>query len=112
WAPPSQFLAKGGECEDYAIAKFATLRALGFTADQVRLVLVENTITNKKHAIGAVYLNGQTLLMDNMSQSLRTPEQVDYYRPIASLDEDRLWVHIRPQSPRNVAALQRTDKQG
>ena len=33
WASPLQFLERDGDCEDYAIAKFMSLRALGFSND-------------------------------------------------------------------------------
>jgi predicted transglutaminase-like cysteine proteinase len=30
WATPLEFLRRSGDCEDYAIAKYVTLRELGF----------------------------------------------------------------------------------
>ena len=35
WATPLQFLDRDGDCEDYAIAKFVSLRELGFAADEL-----------------------------------------------------------------------------
>ena len=39
WATPGQFFKKNGDCEDYAIVKFMSLRALGFSNDELRLVV-------------------------------------------------------------------------
>jgi predicted transglutaminase-like cysteine proteinase len=42
WATPLQLLARGaGDCEDYAVAKYAALRAAGVPAERLRLVYVE-----------------------------------------------------------------------
>jgi predicted transglutaminase-like cysteine proteinase len=39
WAKPVEFLANdGGDCEDFAIAKYFTLRALGVADDKLRIV--------------------------------------------------------------------------
>ena len=42
WATPLQFLTKDGDCEDYAIAKFVSLRTLGFTNDELRIAVVDD----------------------------------------------------------------------
>ena len=42
WADPLEFLAKGGDCEDYAIAKYASLRMLGVPDDHMRLAIVKD----------------------------------------------------------------------
>ena len=33
WAAPREFFARGGDCEDFAIAKYLSLRALGFQTE-------------------------------------------------------------------------------
>ncbi len=34
WAAPLEFLRRSGDCEDYAIVKYVSLRQLGFAADR------------------------------------------------------------------------------
>jgi predicted transglutaminase-like cysteine proteinase len=36
WAVPEQLFERGGDCEDHAIAKYVSLRALGFPAERLR----------------------------------------------------------------------------
>ena len=36
WASPAEFFSRSGDCEDYAIAKYVTLRQMGFGAEQLR----------------------------------------------------------------------------
>ena len=42
WATPLETLGRGlGDCEDYAIAKYISLRALGVSDDKLRLIYVK-----------------------------------------------------------------------
>ncbi|MEG2004957.1 MAG: transglutaminase-like cysteine peptidase, partial [Bilophila sp.] len=40
WAIPEQFRKNSGDCEDYSIAKYFTLRALGVDIDTMRIVVL------------------------------------------------------------------------
>ncbi len=41
WSSPEEFVAqRGGDCEDYAVAKYFALRFLGFDADRMRIAVV------------------------------------------------------------------------
>ncbi len=51
WAAPGQFLGRDGDCEDYAIAKFMSLKALGFTNDDMRIVVLRDLNLGIAHAI-------------------------------------------------------------
>ena len=45
WASPLATLGRGaGDCEDYAIAKFVALRLAGMSADDLRIVIMRDTI--------------------------------------------------------------------
>jgi predicted transglutaminase-like cysteine proteinase len=56
WATPQQFFIHDGDCEDYAISKYMSLRALGYTVEELRIVVVEDLNLKVGHAILAVYL--------------------------------------------------------
>jgi len=43
WAAPSEFIYGRGDCEDYAILKFASLMALGHSNNDLRLVVGQLT---------------------------------------------------------------------
>ena len=56
WATPIEFLTRGGDCEDFAIAKYTALRALGVPEDRMRIAIV--TGSAKKHPtcrVGCVF---------------------------------------------------------
>jgi predicted transglutaminase-like cysteine proteinase len=93
WATPIEFLTRGGDCEDYAIAKYASLRALGFSADDMRIAIVQDKIKNVPHAILIVYTTRGAFVLDNQDQRTRNEEVVSRYRPIFSINSDNWWLH-------------------
>jgi predicted transglutaminase-like cysteine proteinase len=93
WATPIQFLRKDGDCEDYAIAKFISLRELGFANDQMRIVVLDDLNLKIAHAVLVVYLRGQALVLDNQIPTVVPAERIRHYRPIYSINEDSWWLH-------------------
>jgi predicted transglutaminase-like cysteine proteinase len=66
WSTPLEFLAHGGDCEGYALAKYALLReAAGIAADDLRLLVLRATSERPAHAVLEVNLAGRRLLLDN-----------------------------------------------
>src|ERR1700761_4825504 len=50
WETPFEFMSRNGQCEDYAIAKFMLLRALGFANDDLRVLVVRDVVRQIDHA--------------------------------------------------------------
>ncbi|MBI3707639.1 MAG: transglutaminase-like cysteine peptidase, partial [Proteobacteria bacterium] len=93
WATPLQFFAKDGDCEDYAIAKFVSLKMLGFTNEQMRLVVLDDLNLQIPHAILVVYIGGRAFVLDNQIPKVVPAEVIHHYRPIYSINEDGWWLH-------------------
>lgn len=93
WATPVEFLSKGGDCEDYAVAKYASLRALGFSTDQLRIAIVQDKIKNIPHALLIVYTEEGTFVLDNQSQRVESAENVTRYKPVFSINSQNWWLH-------------------
>jgi predicted transglutaminase-like cysteine proteinase len=93
WATASEFFWKDGDCEDYAIAKYLSLKALGFAQDSLRVVVVQDLNLKIPHAILVVYLDGKALLLDNQVGTVIEAERVRHYRPIYSVNETAWWLH-------------------
>lgn len=72
WATTSEFLAKkGGDCEDYALAKYWTLRALGVPADRMRVLVGKRIKEQQDHAVLVVKDDsGQTWILDNLEKEI------------------------------------------
>lgn len=93
WATPIEFLTRGGDCEDFAIAKYASLRALGFSADQMRIAIVQDRIKNIPHAILIVYDGGNAYVLDNQEKTVKRADAVKRYKPLFSLNSSSWWLH-------------------
>jgi predicted transglutaminase-like cysteine proteinase len=95
WSTLLEFLGRDGDCEDYAIAKYVTLKALGWTADSMRVAIVQDENLNVPHAILAVRLNGDTFILDNQISQVMPDNAIRHYRPIYSINETAWWLHNR-----------------
>jgi predicted transglutaminase-like cysteine proteinase len=95
WASPSEFFIKDGDCEDYAIAKFASLRALGVPNQALRILVVQDLNLKIPHAVLTVYTNQTWLLLDNQTSQVVELKAIRHYRPIYSLNESTWWLHRR-----------------
>jgi predicted transglutaminase-like cysteine proteinase len=93
WATPSQFLVKNGDCEDYAITKFLSLRALGFDNDSMRIVVLDDLNLRAPHAVLVVYLDGTPWLLDNQIREVVKTTAARHYRAIYSVNETTWWLH-------------------
>lgn len=97
WAIPAQFLTKSGDCEDYAIAKYFTLKELGFPPDKMRLVVLRDTVRNLPHAVLVVYLDNDAYVLDNLSKVVLSHASLPNYQPQYSVNETGRWAHIKPK---------------
>lgn len=95
WATPLQFFDRDGDCEDYAIAKFMSLRALGFSNDQLRIVVLRDLNLKLAHAVLVVKLDGVNYVLDNQIATPVRAELIHHYQPIYSVNETHWWLHRR-----------------
>jgi predicted transglutaminase-like cysteine proteinase len=72
WETPYQFLARGGQCQDYAIAKYFALAESGFPTDALHILVVRDTLRALDHAILVADIDSERLVLDN-----QTPDVVD-----------------------------------
>ena len=94
WATPFEFLRKaGGDCEDYAIAKYMMLRDLGIPTDDMRIVVLKDVKLRVDHAVLAVYINGTPFILDNRSSDVVPANSILTYQPIYSINEHGWWLH-------------------
>ncbi|MHA1112882.1 MAG: transglutaminase-like cysteine peptidase [Alphaproteobacteria bacterium] len=93
WATPLQFLRRDGDCEDYAITKFMSLRALGFANEAMRIVVLQDLNLRIAHAILVVFDGGRALVLDNQIRDVVAAGAIRHYRPLYSVNETAWWLH-------------------
>lgn len=94
WASPTEALTRGyGDCEDYALAKYFTLKQLGVPEDEMRIVVLNDTRKNILHAILVIENNdgGTNYVLDNQNKAVMMDNQIAYYIPIYSINERNWW---------------------
>jgi len=95
WATPFEFLKKSGDCEDYAIAKYMALKALGVPVDDMRVVALRDLNLQLGHAVLVVYVDNVPMLLDNQISSVVPANSIKHYQPVYSINEHNWWLHTR-----------------
>jgi predicted transglutaminase-like cysteine proteinase len=89
WETPFEFLAKSGQCQDYAIAKFMLLRAAGVPNELLRVVVLRDRRLALDHAVTVVYVDGEALMLDNQIPDVVPVARIHHY----SINETGWWLH-------------------
>jgi predicted transglutaminase-like cysteine proteinase len=88
WSSPlTTFTAGAGDCEDYAIAKLVALRLAGIAPDDLRIVIMRDTIRGEDHAVAAARLDGRWLMLDNRRMAMIEDGDVRNLRPLFVIDQ-------------------------
>ena len=95
WETPYEFMEISGDCEDYAISKYYSLRALGFPESRLRIIIVQDlNLGGIIHAILGVYDDNQNLLiLDNQIKHVIPALKIYHYRPIYGINESNWWTY-------------------
>ena len=91
WEIPKEFFARFGDCEDYAIVKYFTLRALGWKAEDMQIIVLQDMNLRIAHAILSVKLGKKKMILDNQIGLVVEAKRIRHYRPIYSLNENGWW---------------------
>lgn len=97
WAIVREFLHFDGDCEDFAITKFFSLRQLGIPKESLRVVILHDSNLDIAHAVLAVLLNNDILIMDNQVNQVLSHKDILHYTPLYSVNEDNWWLHLPTQ---------------
>ncbi|WP_235950861.1 transglutaminase-like cysteine peptidase [Permianibacter fluminis] len=95
WATPVEFLASnGGDCEDFSIAKYMTLIALGVPEAQLRITYVKAVELNQAHMVLTWYEkpDAEPLVLDNLIGDIRPASQRTDLVPVYSFNGADLWL--------------------
>ncbi|HNQ92329.1 MAG TPA: transglutaminase-like cysteine peptidase [Alphaproteobacteria bacterium] len=93
WETPVEFMTRGGDCEDFAIAKYASLRALGVPESLLRVAIVKDLEKGIPHAILIVYTEQGPMVLDNQIKRMTRASAISHYKPIFSINRSAWWVH-------------------
>ncbi|MGO3931190.1 transglutaminase-like cysteine peptidase [Rhodopseudomonas pseudopalustris] len=101
WSAPLVTLRSGlGDCEDYAIAKYAMLRDVGFAETDLKVLLVRDLAVRQDHAVLAVRVEGRWLVLDNRRATLMEGRDLKSFMPLFALDQRGVSLFAAPYAKR------------
>lgn len=95
WATPVESLRKGeADCEDYAIAKYFTLRQLGVSEEKLRITYVKALRYNRAHMVLTWYASPEAipLVLDSLTSTISPATQRMDLLPVYSFNDSGLWL--------------------
>jgi predicted transglutaminase-like cysteine proteinase len=95
WATPVEALLKGAaDCEDYALAKYFSLRRLGVSSDKLRITYVKALRLNQAHMVLTYYPSPDAvpLVLDNLIGEIRPASQRSDLLPVYAFNAQGLWL--------------------
>jgi len=94
WLPASETLARGrGDCEDFALAKRAMLRAAGVADKDLYLVVLKDLSRRADHAVLVVRAAGRFLVLDNGTDRIVDSSDVQDYKPVLTFTAGHAYTH-------------------
>jgi len=101
WATPLEVMGRRqGDCEDFSVAKYATLLLLNVPLDKLRLVYVKAVFggptsrVTRAHMVVAYYADPESppLILDNLIPEILPATQRPDLAPVFSFNSAGLWV--------------------
>lgn len=117
WATPLDTLGRAqGDCEDFAIAKYATLKLLGIPAEKLRLTYVKARIGGPQSTLVQAHMvlsyypapDDEPMVLDNLISDIRPASRRTDLTTIFGFNAEGLWVG--GAAPRATSAPQRLSK--
>jgi predicted transglutaminase-like cysteine proteinase len=108
WSAPLNASHKGsfdtgmGDCEDYAIAKYAALRQAGVAEKDLRVLLVKDQSVHLDHAVLAARDEDHWVILDNRWSRLTDDNDLRQFVPLFALNHEGTKMFAAPYAERRV----------
>lgn len=113
WATPVEFLATGaGDCEDFALAKYFTLAAMGVPESQLKLTYVKALNLNQAHMVLTYYPTPSAvpLVLDNLDGRVQPATRRPDLLPVYSFNGTGLWLASQRGAGERVGSAMRLSR--
>lgn len=113
WATPLELFGRGiGDCEDFSIAKYFSLRSVGIADDKLRITYVRARIGGPRsditqaHMILGYYENpaAEPLILDNLITEVRPASRRADLTPVFSFNSEGLWTGAGATEKKDAAS--------
>lgn len=92
--PLETLVSNGGDCEDFTIAKYFTLKNLEIPDRKMRLTYVKSLTRNQPHMVLNYYHtpSSEPLVLDNLQDRIMPASQRKDLVPVYSFNDTGLWL--------------------
>jgi predicted transglutaminase-like cysteine proteinase len=105
WATPIEFLGHGGgDCEDFVIAKYFTLKAMGISIDKLRIVYVTSDKFKEPHMVLAYYEtpHDDPLILDNVTPWILYGSERPDLTPVYTFNGQNIWLIVENNTEKKM----------
>lgn len=95
WASPVEMIGtNGGDCEDFVIAKYFTLRSLGVEVEKLRITYVKALRLNQAHMVLTYFPTPDAipLVLDNLTSHIMSASKRRDLAPVYSFNGSGMWL--------------------
>ena len=119
WATPLETLGQGrGDCEDFAILKYVSLRQAGVTSNKLRLIYVKARLNTpagpmqQAHMVLAYYAtpNAEPLVLDNLDPTIRPASRRKDLQPVFSFNSDGIFAGVSGKDKASAGGIGRLSR--
>ncbi|MGB5179032.1 MAG: transglutaminase-like cysteine peptidase [Gammaproteobacteria bacterium] len=113
WATPLEMLSSnGGDCEDFSIAKYFTLRKMGIPEERMRLTYVKALQLDQAHMVLTYFPSpdAEPLVLDNLVTDIRPSSERTDLLPVYSFNANGLWLAKRKGTDERVGRSARLSR--
>lgn len=103
WATPAEMLgSNGADCEDYAIAKYLTLKDLGIPVERMRITYVKAYVRSQDRGISHMVLayyptpEADPWILDNLADDISPASGRRDLEPVYGFNDDDIWAGPGP----------------
>ena len=119
WATPLETIGQGrGDCEDFAIIKYISLRQAGIAGDKLRLIYVKATLKTPDgpiqvaHMVLAYYAtpSAEPVLLDNLDPTIRPASKRNDLKPVFSFNSAGIFAGVSGSDPATSGGIGRLSR--
>ncbi len=119
WATPLETLGRGaGDCEDFAIAKYYSLKEVGVAPDKLRLIYVRaktgssDAVASQAHMVLAYYAqpDAEPLVLDNLISEIRPASRRPDLVPVFSFNSEGVFTGVSAKEATPAAGTGRLSR--
>ncbi|MEO8411391.1 MAG: transglutaminase-like cysteine peptidase [Propionivibrio sp.] len=119
WATPLEMIGQGrGDCEDFTIIKYVSLRMAGVAEQKLRLIYVKARLQGageayeQAHMVLAYYAtpNAEPLVLDNLDATIRPASQRPDLQPVFSFNSEGIFAGVSGRSKASAGGIGRQSR--